>query len=154
MRLRKVLKLSLVIGLLIILFLTSQLKAGMGLKSKGLIWLSKYRALLPYIEAQAKHETGNFTSAVYRNNNNMFGMKNGSIMSAWEMVGTVAPDGGTYAKYACDLDSVKDLLQWFEWKKFPVSVASVEQYASELKSRGYYGDSLANYTNGLKRFLS
>lgn len=153
MRLQKVLSVLLMIGLLIILLLAGQLKAGMGLKSKAFIWLSKYRALLPYIVAQAKHETGNFTSVLYLEDNNMFGMKNGSILSEWELPGRLSPDGGRYAKYASDLDSVKDLLQWFEWKKFPVSVAGVDQYASELKSRGYFGDTLANYTSGLKRFL-
>lgn len=109
---------------------------------------------MPYIIAQARHETGNFTSTVFKANKNLFGMKNGSVISPGEMIGTVAPDGGTYAKYRTQFDSVADLLRWFEWKKFPVKVSGVEQYASELKSRGYYGDSLANYTNGLKKYLS
>lgn len=124
------------------------------MKSKMFISLSKYRALLPYMVAQAKHETGNFTSSLYLLHSNMYGMKNGSIISAWEKIGPKAPDGGTYASYASDFDSVKDLLQWFVWKKFPESVANVEQYASELKARGYFGDSLTNYTNGLKFWLN
>ena len=111
----------------------------MGLVNSGFVLLSKYRALLPYIIAQARHETNDYTSAVYITNHNMFGMKNGSVISEWEKIGTMSPEGNTYAAYDSDLGSLRDLLQWFEWKGFPVSVASDSEYSKALTDRGFIG---------------
>jgi flagellum-specific peptidoglycan hydrolase FlgJ len=154
MRLQKGLKLLLVIGLLVVLFLVNQIKSGMGLKSKAIVLFSKYRALLPYMVAQSKHESANYTSKVYLTDNNMFGIKWINSPSQKATKGLLSPEGNHYAHFASDTDSLVDLLRIFEVKKFPVSVESADQYAKELQSRGYFTDGLANYTNGLKRFLS
>lgn len=130
----------------------------MGLKAKALILLSRYRALLPYIVAQAKHETANFTSAVYRKNNNMFGMKNGNVLGPGELVGTMSPEGNTYAAYYTDFNSLEDLLRWFDAKKMPTTVDDAEGYARAVTDRGYLGyyptpAMVANYIAGIKRWL-
>lgn len=121
--------------------------------SKALIIFSKYRALLPFILAQAKHETGNFKSGVYKANNNLFGMKHPYKRPSVGERGTLAPDGGHYQKYSGDSESVNDLLLWMEYTKFPTTVKDAEQYALELKGRSYYGDTIENYTKGLKFWM-
>src|SRR6478609_10827242 len=144
MLLQKVLKWLMITGLIIILLLGLQRKGKMGLKSKFIVLLSKYRALLPYIIAQAKHETGGFTSSLYQKENNMFGMNFPTVRP------TVATKGGTYegmtkAHYTSDAESLKDLLLWMDYVKFPVSVKDSDEYASRLKDKSYFGASLASY---------
>jgi uncharacterized FlgJ-related protein len=121
--------------------------------NRDIIAHSEYSNLTDYVIAQAKHETANFTSKVYQLNNNAFGMKNGSFLIEGESKGTTSPEGNTYAKYVNDTVSFKDMLRWLRWSKMPLKVESVEQYAKELKARKYYGDTVANYTKGLKKWL-
>jgi len=130
----------------------------MSLKSRAIILISKYRALYPYIIAQAKLETDNFTSPVFLKNKNYFGMK------MPERRPTIAISGGSkapanegktpYAKYLTESDSVTDLLMWFEYTKFPTSVETVNDYARELKKRGYYGSTEISYVKNLKFWLT
>lgn len=122
----------------------------MGIALKGFVLLTKYRMLLPYITAQAKHETGNFTSSVYKNLNNMFGMKHPTVRQSVGVQGTLASDGGYYQKYNSDLDSLHDLFLWMNATNFPTGLDSIEDYAKQLKARNYFGASLEAYTNGLK----
>lgn len=105
------------------------------------------------ILAQAKHESNNFTSAVYQDCNNAFGYS--------------APGGVNYCKghsfyraYNNLQESVIELTNWIKRRqkenKFPQdlnTITSPDQYAQLLKSSGYYEDSTINYTNGLKRWF-
>lgn len=67
--------------------------------------------------------------------------------------GTVASDGGRYARYESPQQSFEDFLLYLKAVRFPKVVESAEHYAQELKKRGYYTDTLTNYTNALKRWL-
>jgi flagellum-specific peptidoglycan hydrolase FlgJ len=146
----KVLKLLPIIGLVIILLLMLQKKSAMGLKNKAILLVSKYRALMPYVVAQAKLETANFTSKVYKVDNNMFGMKVGSS----KLPGLMSPEGDYYRHYNNDTESLIALLEWFEYKKFPVTVGSAAEYAQGLKDRNYYGAPVALYQKNLELWLS
>lgn len=155
MRLVKGAKLLLIIGLLILLLVTGQIVIPMGLKSRVVILFSKYRALMPYIIAQAKLESGNFTSRVFKTDNNYFGMKlpvKRPTVAAGP--GLMSPEGNNYAHYNSESDSVTDLLLWMEYTKFPVSVDSPEQYTRELKSRNYFGASEVVYLKNIKYWLT
>lgn len=112
--------------------------------------------------AQAKHETGNFTSSAYKLGNNAFGY---SYVSGakWQLPapGRIADNGLPLAQYANVEDSTKEVVDWIYRRvregKFPADLATItsaERYASLLKQAGYYGDTLSNYTTGLKRFLA
>lgn len=114
---------------------------------------SKYAPYAAIIVAQAKHESANFTSAVYKANNNPFGMKVPSIRKFLGSVGTKAPDGGYYARYDSDTTAFKDFLIWLTARRFPVDLGSVEAYATALKAKGYFGDTVENYIRGIKRWL-
>lgn len=151
MRSAKVLKWLMIIGLIIILSLT---KLGQMAMVRAIILFSKYRLLMPYILAQAKLETDNFTSKVYMADHNYFGMKfidgrRGQVATQ----GLKSPEGDYYARYLTDSASVLDLLKWFEYVGFPVAVSSANEYAVELKKRSYFGGALENYIVILNKYL-
>ena len=103
------------------------------------------------IAAQAAHETGNFTSAIFLDCNNAFGYKAVTSSCASH------PD---YQNYANLEDSVNEICQWILRRlnegNFPplASITTAAQYAAALKNNGYYEDSLANYTNGILAYLN
>lgn len=121
------------------------------------------------VVAQARHETGNYTSNVFKKNNNLFGMK--FVGQPLAERGTSAPKsewgcGGKcnsdfYSKYANVQDSVQDLINrnlkltrngvtFEQLKNAPDSTT----YATLLKKRGYYGATTTIYDKGLKNALS
>lgn len=110
--------------------------------------------------AQAKHETGNFTSNAYRNNNNLYGYKYvpGGYLQISE--GITSSEGNAYAAYASIEDSVRVVCRWIRKRqaegKFPADLSglTIESYAQYLKNAGYYGDTVANYTQGLKKYYA
>lgn len=128
----------------------------MGIVQRVYIRVTKYRKLLPYVEAQAKFETDNFTSKVYRTENNMFGMKHPVNRPAIGVAGGLGDTGsarGVMQRYKNTLDSLRDLFLWMDYTKFPVEVGGVEQYVSEMQSRGYFTVPWDVYVNGLKSYL-
>lgn len=116
-------------------------------------------ALAALVVAQAKHETGNFTSNFFKRYNNAFGYSYYPASPYQIGAGTVADNGLKIAAYAAVQDSVKELIDWLYRRvndgKFPAldTITTPEKYAGLLKSAGYYGDTLQNYTAGLKRFF-
>jgi len=124
--------------------------------NRAIIRNSKYSALLPYIVAQAKHETGNFQSGVYNNNLNMFGMLMPRKRPTLATPGTPSREtpGAFWAKFKTDGDSIRDLFLWMDYTKFPLLVSDADEYANELKQRSYYGDTVTNYSNALKAWIS
>lgn len=126
-----------------------------------------------FVVAQAKLESANYTSNVFKNNNNMFGMK--FVGQANATRGTLAPanerkcngncDSDYYAKYKTPSDSARDAIQRL-FSKTMYGVTSqdlkdsttTEQYALNLKKRHYYGfqtdpskwgSEVANYVKNL-----
>lgn len=107
------------------------------------------------IVAQARHETGNYTSNVFKSCNNAFGYK-------WVGQSTAigpcsnSPEGNAYAKYMSIEQSTHELTLWIKRRmndgKFPADLSRIttaDNYAQLLKNAGYYGDTVATYTNGL-----
>lgn len=111
------------------------------------------------LAAQAIHESANFTSNVFKKNNNAFGMKTPRVRKSPYILGagSAAPasEGPTpYAKYASVSDSAKDVLHWLAYNKVNTGLYTTpDAYAAVLKSKGYYGDTVANYTRALKAAL-
>lgn len=126
----------------------------MAIKARAVILLSKYRALYPYIVAQAKLETGNFTSRVFKENKNYFGMKMPRVRPTVAIQeGLKSPEGNNYAAYKSESDSVTDLLLWMEYTRFPVSVDNSETYVRQLKQRNYFGSSEISYLKNIDYWL-
>lgn len=125
--------------------------------NRGIIRDSEYAALESYLIAQAKHETANFTSNVYNKDNNMFGMKRALRRPQNATQGLASPDPEPYkyyARFSSDSESLRDMINWLRFNRFPTQVSSVDEYAELMKSKGFYGDTVANYANGLRRWIS
>jgi hypothetical protein len=75
------------------------------------------------------------------------------------MQGTLSPEGDYYARYVSVSASATEIVNW--WKRRIKEgkitgwqdIVTAESYGLALKSSGYYGDSLANYLTGLKRWF-
>jgi len=113
------------------------------------------------IVAQAKHETGNFTSNFFKKYNNAFGYS--YVAGARYQLpkgGTIADNGLPIAAYKDVEDSTREIVDWIYRRKrggmFPDDLTTIqtpEQYANLLKGAGYYGDSVSNYLRGLKNYF-
>ena len=156
MRFPKVLKLLLTGGLIILMAVTFQLKInGINLMGRLIILFSKFRALFPYIIAQAKLESGNFKSKVYLIDHNYFGIKFiNSPLQKNATKGLLSPEGNHYAHFNSDVDSLVDLLRIFEVKKMPVFVRDGNEYAQRLQERGYFTAGLEQYQKNINYWLN
>lgn len=117
-------------------------------------------ALSYLLVAQAKHETGNFTSNFFKKYNNAFGYAYVSGGKYQSGPGTTADNGQPIAAYPDVKSSVYEIIDWIYRRrkegKFPQDLSTIttpEQYSKLLKDSGYYGDTMANYLNGLKKFF-
>lgn len=111
--------------------------------------------------AQAKHETGNFTSNIFRTGNNAFGYSYDPRSIHQIGQGVIADNKVPSAKYASIANSTAEIVDWIYRRinegKFPVNldlIQTPDEYALLLKNAGYYQDTLENYLNGLKRFFT
>lgn len=128
------------------------------------------------VVAQARLESANYTSNVFMNNNNMFGMKYLGTRQPLATRGTLAPlsersapckinvqnclNSDFYAKYATPIDSAKDLITRLYaitrngiTPQMLKNVDTPEKFANLLKRRNYYGSPESQYSAGLKARL-
>jgi len=117
--------------------------------------------LAALIVAQSKHETDDYTSHAFLKNNNCFGYK--YVPGAkWQIgAGITSSEKDPYAAYRDITDSVHELTDWIKrrqfGKKFPTDLNEIknpDDYATLLKSCGYFGDSTQHYITGLSHFLA
>lgn len=99
---------------------------------------------------QFYHETGGGTSAIYKENNNLFGMK----LPAKRPTTAIGENRG-HAVYKTESDSIQDLLMWLAmYGKTIEDFRSAEEYVSFLAQKGYFTDSPDNYLRGLKAAMA
>jgi flagellum-specific peptidoglycan hydrolase FlgJ len=125
------------------------------------------------IVAQARLESSDYTSNVFKNNANMYGMK--FIGQSLATRGSLAPinersakcrntgvcvNSDYYAKYNNPQDSVKDVIVRLYAKTLngikPEQLKSVKtpiEFATLLKQRAYFGVTASQYATGLKSKL-
>jgi len=105
------------------------------------------------ILAQAKHETNNFTSPVFLNQNNAFGMK--EAFKRKDQPGR-SEEGKTFRTYDSVTDSVKDLIDLYEWNNLDPTIKTSYDFSTALKKVNYYGNSntVQQYSNGIARWLN
>jgi len=101
------------------------------------------------IVAQARHETGDFKSKVFRNQKNAFGMKHATKR---HQLGFDI-DNRTYRTYGSVEQSTKDLLLLYEWNNLDPNITSANEFAQELKNDCYYEVPATEYARGIDRFL-
>lgn len=93
------------------------------------------KLLAGFMVAQSKHETANYTSNVFKNNNNAFGYKyyKGSLYQL--SAGTGSPEGNAYAKYRNVQDSAREVADWIGRGQTAFSaVKTIADFATALKN--------------------
>lgn len=121
--------------------------------------------LASLVVSQSRHETGDYTSRFFRENNNAFGYAYYAGSAYQTGAGGIADNGSPIADYASIEDSTKEIIDWLyrrlrQGKLILNGIAltdlrqitTTEDYAQVLKAAGYYQDALSNYLAGLKRF--
>jgi Mannosyl-glycoprotein endo-beta-N-acetylglucosaminidase len=102
-------------------------------------------ALAVLATAQSGHETGGWTSHVYKTDNNAFGY---------------GYTGTSYKQYPSVEASADDLADYLARREnegsFPAlgTITDPGQYAMLLKSAGYYTDSESNYQAGIMNYIN
>lgn len=113
------------------------------------------------VVAQARLESADYTSNVYRSNNNAFGYKFVGQKLATQgspVPGSEASSGAKYyARYKNIEDSTTELVQWLLRRikdgQFKMNeLTTPESYATAIRRAPfqYYGSSLANYTKNMQ----
>jgi uncharacterized FlgJ-related protein len=110
------------------------------------------------IAAQARFESADYSSNVFKQNNNTSGIK--FINQKNAVQGTLSPEGNYYAKYNTVQDSINDkIVRLYNITMRGVTPQQLKnakdstEFAKLLKQRGYYGSSEAEYASGLKSKL-
>ncbi len=116
------------------------------------VWIfTKYRSLKPYIIAQAKVESDNFTSPLFKRSGNMFGMKQASIRKRIQL----PSNESQYASYwKMSGLSLIDFLLWANYNRMPTEFESIYKYARWLKDKDYYEITALAYGNALHNRLT
>ncbi len=116
--------------------------------------------LASLVAAQAAHETGNFSSNIFKSFNNAFGYSYFPGSQYQSGSGTIADNGQPVAAYQSIEDSTRELVDWIYRRvaegRFPADLSKIttpEYYAQLLKQSNFYTDTLSNYTAGIKRYF-
>lgn len=89
-----------------------------------------------FIICQSVLESANYTSAIYHENNNLFGMK----LAKWRRTFAIGENRG-HAMYKCKLDSLLDLILRHEYFKIlKESKQSIQKYCEFLQHSKYAED--------------
>lgn len=99
-----------------------------------------------YWTAVSAHETGIWTSKIYTENFNLFGMK-----QPHERETTSAGEKSGYASYLSDDDSIKDIMLWIKARQMPMDHATIQKFVSDMKARGYFEAPYMDYLNAVRK---
>jgi len=100
-----------------------------------------------YITAQAAHETGNFTSKIFEQNNNLFGMKLPALRRT-----TATGQSKGHATYENISDSIKDFQIYYNHFRYLSDYPTIESYVKALKRNKYFEADEQSYLDGCKHF--
>lgn len=124
------------------------------------IALSPWRKLRPYLIAQARLESADFTSNIYRQTNNPLAMGHASrrpqLGPRDKNPSNIFEKGGDLPIqiYRNDTQGFRDMFLWYKFTKFPREVINSTEYVSELKARGYFTTDEYSYREGLNFWLN
>lgn len=99
-------------------------------------------------QAVAYHETGGFTSPIFRENNNFFGMKRPTIRQT-----TAIGENRGHAVFASLEKSVEDILLYLKARDYK-QVNTPEELVKWMQGKGYFTDTYDNYLRGVKNGLT
>ena len=101
------------------------------------------------LTAQAMHETGIFTSRLYLEQNNLFGMGHPIIRET-----TSTGDVRGFANYATLEDSVSDMLLWLAEFNLKPTYTDSKDYVKDIRQKGYFTAPFIDYHNALRKHLT
>lgn len=105
-----------------------------------------------FIVAQAKHESGNFKSKLFREHNNAFGMRFPRVRPTTAAHGGACAEGKTgYASYCSVEDSAEDVVRWLEFNSVDKNIGSIDKYVKVLRKKKYFTDKESKYLRSLKK---
>jgi len=110
-----------------------------GLNQEGITDETMHRL----ITAQAMHETGVFTSDLYKKNKNYFGMGH-PAQRPTESTGKV----NGFANFEHLINSARDYAMYYKYVGLP-EFTNVKEFTAALKKKDYYEDSFINYNAGV-----
>lgn len=130
------------------------------------VWInSNYLAWREVIIAQSQHETANFTSEVFKQLKNAFGMRCVEKRPTTQIGCSTTIDGNSfYGVYRSNGSSLLDLFLWLDYNGFPKARTKaeldailkgqniVDYYVSFLKAKNYFTASYFEYRNGVQNF--
>jgi hypothetical protein len=100
-----------------------------------------------YIVAQAGHETADFTSQIYKENHNPFGMKFAHVRKT-----TALGEKYGHARYSSVESAVDDFkFYWDNWRYLSV-YSSMEAYITAIKNNKYFEAPYLLYLAACKKF--
>lgn len=115
---------------------------------------TEYKHLLPYIIAQAKLESANFTSDLFKKENNMFGMNEVKDRQTTQIGRSSKQYEGMWkGKYFNLSKSALDQLLYLRSTKFPANEQSLMTFAENMKQRGYFTGDSTKYYNALNSWM-
>ena len=110
-------------------------------KAEQLAELNKNNVYFKALYTQAYHETAGFTSNIYRNSYNMFGMKAPNTRKKYCAIHEY--DSGGYAAYQRFIDGIDDRIGWDNQKSdfsMPVNEQDVDDYFAFIVRHHYAED--------------
>lgn len=96
-----------------------------------------------FIVAQAAHETGGFTSDIYKENNNCFGMKLARVRKT-----TATGENKGHAVYRNIENCIEDFKIYYINFQYLPAYQDIKAYVEALKKRGYFEDNFNTYYLG------
>lgn len=102
-----------------------------------------------YITAQAGFETANFTSNIYKNNHNAFGIKLALVRQT-----TALGEKYGHAVYKSVESCVEDFKIYYKNFKYLSLYSSLKAYIEAIKKNGYFESGLNEYINGTAKYLN
>jgi len=97
--------------------------------------------------AVSAHETGRWTSNLFRNANNLFGMK--QPLKRYSL--STGPTSSGFATFSSQSDSVLDLVAYMEEFNYPKSFDTLFDQITFMKSKGYFQEPLDQYYYSVKK---
>lgn len=104
------------------------------------------------ILAQARWETGDFKSKLFREHNNCFGMMHPSRRNTTSLGPLARAEGRRgYASYRSVQDSGLDMLLWLQYAEID-SIPNPRHYVLQLKKKRFFTDKLKHYSRGVQHY--
>ena len=99
------------------------------------------------IVAQAAHESGNFTSAIYLYQNNPFGMK-----VAVSRRSTAVSEARGHAVFESVESAARDYWLYYQARQYPPFWKDIDTFVRALKAKGYFEADVEVYLKAVKSF--